>query len=177
MRISQRSHPVSRCRSLPAWYHKFHCKSNFSLDFFYAPSSDFRAWKWARWQEKLGWKEKCVNSRLLATIRPSANLSLSFVYRNPGKPLQIGPFTEAAGGKKSARGAVALLLPAIARRGHRHPEMRPKTSPGKGKSTVLRATHIPAKTRKGGSQGKVQGACEMLKPPAVRSRQPALFGL
>ena len=60
---------------------------------------------------------------------------------------------EAAGGKKSARGVLALILADIARRKHRHPEMPPKTSPRKDKSTVLRATHRPTMARKGDIQG------------------------
>ena len=65
---------------------------------------------------------------------------------------------EAAGIKKSARGAVALLLADLARREHRHPEMRPQTSPRKDKSTALRATHSPTTARKGDIQGKGSGA-------------------
>ena len=60
---------------------------------------------------------------------------------------------EAAGIKKSARGAVALLLADLARREHRQPEMRPQTSPRKDKSTALRATHSPATATEGGTQG------------------------
>ena len=39
--------------------------------------------------------------------------------------------------------AVAFLLADLARREHRHPEMRPQTSPRKDKSTAHRATHSP----------------------------------
>ena len=56
---------------------------------------------------------------------------------------------EAAGGKKSARVGVALILADLARRKHRPPEMRPQTSTKQGKSTALRATHSAATPRKG----------------------------
>jgi len=59
---------------------------------------------------------------------------------------------EAAGGKKSARGVVPLLLADLARREHRQPEMRPQTSTKQGKSTAHRATHSPTTGRKGGTK-------------------------
>jgi hypothetical protein len=55
--------------------------------------------------------------------------------------------------EKSARDAIALLLSDIARRGHRHPEMRARTSPRKDKSTALRATHSPEEEDVGVSPG------------------------
>ena len=64
---------------------------------------------------------------------------------------------KAVGIKKSARGAVALLLADLARREHRHPQMPPQPSLRKDKSTVLRATHRPTTARKGDIQGKGQG--------------------
>jgi hypothetical protein len=50
---------------------------------------------------------------------------------------------EAVGGKESARGAIAPLLAELARREHRHAEMRPKTSTKQGKSTALGAAPTP----------------------------------
>ena len=41
----------------------------------------------------------------------------------------VVPTPEAAGVQKSAWGAIAFLLAELARREHRHPEMRPQTSP------------------------------------------------
>ena len=64
---------------------------------------------------------------------------------------------EAAGGKKSARSAVALLLDELSRREHRHPEMRPQTSHRKDKSTAHRATHSAATARKRSPQGFSRG--------------------
>ncbi|MGO9578657.1 MAG: hypothetical protein ACLP2P_04510 [Desulfobaccales bacterium] len=64
---------------------------------------------------------------------------------------------EAAGRKKSARGGVALLLAGLARREHRHPEMRPQDFPRKDKSTAHRATHSPTAARKRPPKGKLQG--------------------
>ncbi len=64
---------------------------------------------------------------------------------------------EAAGIKKSARGAVALLLADLARQEHRQPKMHPQTSPRKDKSTVLRATHSPTTARKRSPQGRGRG--------------------
>jgi hypothetical protein len=63
---------------------------------------------------------------------------------------------EAAGGKKSQPGAVALLLAGLAHRKHRHPEMRPQTSRRKDKSTALRAIHSLITARKGSVHEKEQ---------------------
>ena len=97
------------------------------------------------WQQNLGWKEKWTDRKFLATIRPSTNLSISFVYRNPCKGdwrshrlggraiprcfgFRLGPRSrvrdrvvltpEAAAIKKSGWGAVALLLAELTRRKH-----------------------------------------------------------
>lgn len=64
---------------------------------------------------------------------------------------------EAASIEESARGDVALLLADLACREHRHPEMRPQTSPRKDKSTAHRATHSPTTARKGAPMGKFTG--------------------
>jgi hypothetical protein len=52
-----------------------------------------------------------------------------YPYRSNIVTLQIGLMPEAAGGKKAAQDGVALLLSDLLRQGHRHPEIRPKTSP------------------------------------------------
>ena len=72
---------------------------------------------------------------------------------------------EAAWYPEIGMGVVALPRPDLARRGHRHPEMRPKPSTQKDKSTALRATHSPTTARKGESreEGRYRGAHEMLK--------------
>jgi len=64
---------------------------------------------------------------------------------------------EAAGIKKAEQGSVALPLADLGRRKHRHPEMRPQTSPREDKSAALRATRSPATARKGGNQGESTG--------------------
>jgi len=71
---------------------------------------------------------------------------------------------EAAGGKKSARGVVPLLLADLARREHRHSEMRPQTSTKQGKSTALRATHSPTTARKRSPQGYGEGGGKRRSP-------------
>jgi len=77
---------------------------------------------------------------------------------------RVGLTPEMAGIKKSARGAVALLLANFAHREHRHRQMPPQPSPRKDKSTAHRATHRPTTAPKGDTQGKgVRGACKMLK--------------
>ena len=76
------------------------------------------------------------------------------------------PTPEAATGiKESAWGVVAPLLADLARRGHRHPEMRPQTSPRKDKSTAHRATHSPATARKRSPKGRAGGAVKCLNRP------------
>ncbi len=78
---------------------------------------------------------------------------------------------EAASIEESARDDVALLLADLARREHRHPEMRPQTSLRKDKSTAHRATHSPATARKGAIKAEMGGAVKCLNrrrkaPPA-----------
>lgn len=75
------------------------------------------------------------------------------------------------GPKKSIWGAVALLLAELARRGHLHPEMRPKPSPTKqGRSTALQGRHSPTTGRKGGSQGSKP--CAAARGPPELSPTP-----
>jgi hypothetical protein len=62
--------------------------------------------------------------------------------------------TKTEGIQKSARGPSPLLLADLACWEHREPEMHPKTSLRKDKSTALMATHSPTTPRKGGTQGK-----------------------
>ncbi len=82
---------------------------------------------------------------------------------------RVVPTPEAATGiKESAWGPIALLLAELARREHRHPEMRPQTSPRKDKSTAHRATHSPTTARKRGTPkggGSAGGAVKCLNRP------------
>jgi len=77
-------------------------------------------------------------------------------------------------------GGVALLLAELARREHRHAEMRPKTSPQKDKSTALRGTPTPPRPANGHPKGDLARGNLTLRlgvrrPQSNAARHPAGF--
>ena len=52
----------------------------FSLTFFILSSSNIRAWKRARCQEKLRWKEKRIDSKSLATSKTMYHFTIIYRY-------------------------------------------------------------------------------------------------